>query len=121
MGASCCKPSDLNANSTVLVDLPAPKNIPNDKLEAWEIQSPFARCAFKAYLTQLVAAHQDSGGKGSVELGQLVQKFNTPVWKEALRENSQFVKFLKAKFAKGNGFDYDALVIFGLLHCKGKR
>ena len=49
--------------STTLIDLPEPK-LPNpeDKLACWELQTPFARCAFKAYLIQLDEAHKASGG-----------------------------------------------------------
>ena len=31
------------------------------------------------------------------------------------------MQFLKASLAKGDGLDYESLVILGLLHCKDKK
>ncbi len=71
MGAICCS-NAKTINSTTLVDLPPPKIPLKDKLAAWELSQPFARCSMKAYMLHLEQAHTASGGQGSVELGQLI-------------------------------------------------
>ena len=72
-------------------------------------------------MVQLDEAHRESGGQGSVELGQLVSKFKTPVWSAALKNNSPLVQFLKKNLAKDDDIEYESLVILGLLHCVEKR
>ena len=116
MGANCCVQNKA-VSATSLVDLPMPKIPKNDKLAAWELSTPFARCAMKAYMIHLNQAHEGSGGKGVVQLGQLVSQFGTPAWAPLKNSQSDLVKFLTTNLAKGDGIDYQSLVIMGLLHC----
>ena len=125
MGANCCGAQSKAAmQSSTLIDLPETKpSNPEDKLDCWELQTPLARTAFKAYLSQLDEAHKASGGQGSVELGQLVQKFSTPVWSQALKSNdTEFMQFLTTQIPAGpDSVDYQSLVMLGLLHCKDRK
>ena len=68
-------------------------------------------------MIHLNQAHVASGGKGVVELGQLVSQFGTPAWAPLKNSQSDLVKFLTTTLAKGDGIDYQSLVIMGLLHC----
>ena len=116
MGANCCGESKA-VRATSLIDLPPPKIPTKDKLAAWELSQPFARCAMKAYMIHLNLAHEASGGKGVVELSQLVSQFSTPAWAPLKNSQSELVKFLTKSCAKGDSIDYQGLVCMGLLHC----
>ena len=105
MGANCCGESKA-ISATSLIDLPPPKISRNDYLAAWELSTPFARCAMKAYMIHLNQAHEASGGNGVVELGQLVSQFSTPAWAPLKNSQSNLVKFLTTSLAKGDGIDY---------------
>ena len=78
----------------------------------------------KAYMMTLNAAHEKDGAKGTVTIASLASHFNTPAWKDLKNKQSEFVAFLR-QTCEGDdesSFDYQKLVMLGLLYCvDGKK
>lgn len=77
----------------------------------------------KAYMMTLNAAHEKDGATGTVTIASLASHFNTPAWKDLKNKSSEFVRFLTMMCSddEGSSFDYQKLVMLGLLYCVDAR
>ena len=120
----CCEPT---VTTSVLTDLPAPKSAGcKDLILKWELENlPWHRCYFKTYLHHLEQAKEKSGGGDEevVDLQQLAAVFNTQAWRGLKDKTSKVRQFLdQFETEQGSGsYDYEILVIIGLLYCKDQR
>ena len=112
----CCETVSM---STVLSDLDIRESTTGDLIETWELQLPFSRCSFYTFEYLLQKAHEESGNLGYVTFHAISQNFTTKAWVPLHERKSELSLFLMQHLQHENkeAFDFESLMIFGLLHC----